>query len=110
MPKHQQHAAVADRQTGPLKTTDGPAVQQRTQNEHERGVEVKNQSLKRGADKGKSGKVQKTGQVVAGKAQPDHAQQVFFRQHHHRFALACAARPPGHEREKRQGQEHAQHQ
>ena len=110
MAKHQQHAAVADRQPRPLKATDAPAVQQGAQNQHQRGIEVQNQAFKRRADIGQPGKIKIAGKVVTGKTQPGHTERVRARQDRRRHALARTARPPGHGHKKRQGQQHAQHQ
>ena len=104
MAKHQRDAAVADRHTEKIRFGDAPLVKQQAQEQYQGGVEVKNQALQRGADVSQAGKVEKTGEVIAGKTQPDHPQPVLSGE-----PRLAPAGPPRHDGKYRQREKHAVH-
>ena len=109
MAKNQQHPAVADAHAHRLALADAPAVQHQPQQQHQCRVEVQDQPFKRSADVLQTGKVEEAGQVVAGDAQPDNAKPVMPCQANRRHTVAGPASPPNNDQEKRQGEQHAQH-
>ena len=50
MAKHQQHATVTDSHSHPLAKCDFAFVKHPSQQQYQGGIEIQNESLKRGAD------------------------------------------------------------
>ena len=99
-----EHADIANRERAPLRTAHALAEQKNTQHEHDRGREIQDEALEARADELQSCEIEKARQVVAAETESEDDEPIVARERRR-----LAARPPREQCERRQREQHAQH-
>ncbi|MCY1366824.1 hypothetical protein D9M69_537310 [compost metagenome] len=109
MAKHQQHAAVAHGHGECLQSRDATLVDHPAQHQHQRWIEVEDESLQAGADVLQAPEIQEAGEVIAGEAQAQDAHPVPAGERRLRSTPLPVGGPPGQRQKQRQRKQHAVH-
>ncbi|MNR09125.1 hypothetical protein D3C85_1253150 [compost metagenome] len=108
MGEHQHHAGIRQHHCHPLTAFDRPLEPERRQQHDQRRRQEQDQAFQAGGDVAQSQEVQEAGQVIAQQAQ-DADLHAFLGRHDDDLAARRPARlVPGHHREERHGEQHAE--